>query len=227
MRESVAHNGKNAAVWLKSSLEKFREFDTSAQKQLKDIQTKLLRTYVDQFKEFRHEIGQKETEIRRLHARIDRISALSEKEKSGLTEKYEAQIDSLKAKVQGEQERLEKFKARKDGELDKLRALVQEADESSLSKVEDIQRKQAQIENLEARVSSLQSELSKAKTKEGKTKIVRKLPKRPDRIDFEYRRNEMGLISMVTMKAEGYSDIVVDVVRGSNHRFKEMEIKVK
>ncbi len=56
-------------------------------------------------------------------------------------------------------------------------------------------------------------------------RVITERPVPPEKIEFEYRRNFSGLLSSVTMRAEGYEDATVDIVRGLDNRMQQLQLR--
>lgn len=54
--------------------------------------------------------------------------------------------------------------------------------------------------------------------------VITKLPVKPENIDFVYHREMNGLLSRVILKAEGYGDVEVGIVRGADGRMHHLKI---
>lgn len=53
---------------------------------------------------------------------------------------------------------------------------------------------------------------------------LRATPKRPEKVDFEYRWTPNRLLKAVVLKADGYNDVVVNILRGADDRMHRLKI---
>lgn len=56
-------------------------------------------------------------------------------------------------------------------------------------------------------------------------RIVIQPPVKPEKIDFEYHRAANGLLNSVVLKAAGYDDVAIDIVRGGDNRMKQLKVR--
>lgn len=153
-------------------------------------------------------------------AEADRLARAAAEERAAKLE-AEAAISAQASKaLLSERERsiavLRELAEQTDAQLLEVRAAKSAAEQ-------ELARARAELEQLAEARLKLEQDLRAERTKPAPAPIQIQ-PLKPEKIDFEPIRRADGLLARVVLRAKGYEDVTVHVVRGEDNRMRQLKI---
>ena len=83
------------------------------------------------------------------------------------------------------------------------------------------------IAQMEAEIDGQRMEIQRQRglLTEQTTRRVEQAGPKPENVDFVFHRQVNGLLSRVILKAEGFHDVAVDVIRGADNRMRTLKVQ--
>jgi len=123
--------------------------------------------------------------------------------------------------------------ARAEEERERLRTLLNESDAGAEQLRAELAARASEVETIRAEAQRLAEERARAAAE---LEELRKRPTttapaapspapRPERVEVMPKFNQAGYLAGVVLQAEGYEDVLIDIVRGADNKVRTMKVR--